>query len=140
MAHLVHLIIGTGALTGIDLSQSIITSETERSVAINLLTVLLCILTGPAALGPAIVLSKLYANSMMVLVNDRIPSGHGRDGRTMSGTGTVALGSLHFANVDGSEDTVQEQPAWEGGCDDERSSTLGQMVEDSSDRPTQLPA
>jgi hypothetical protein len=71
---------------------------------------------------------------MMVLFNDRIPSGHGRDGRTMSGTVTVVLGSLHFATVAGSEDAAQELPAWEGGCDDERSSTSGQMVEISSDQ------
>ena len=52
-------------------------------------------------LGPAIVLSKLYANSIMVLFNDRIPSGHGRDGHTMSGTVTTVLDSHHFATVAG---------------------------------------
>ena len=81
------------------------------------------------ALGPAIVLSKLYANSMMVFVNDRIPSG--RDGRTMS---AVVVDSLHFAPVAGSEDTAMEQPAWEGGCNDERSIMSGQMVEVFSDQ------
>jgi hypothetical protein len=84
------------------------------------------------ALGPAIVLSKLYANSMMVFVNDRIPSGHSRDSRSMS---AVVLDSLHFAPVAGeSEDTALEQPAWEGGYDDERSRMSGQMVEVFSDQ------
>ena len=121
--------IGTGALTGISLIQSIIMSETGRSVAMNLLTVILCALSPLMALGPAIVLSKLYANSMMVFVNDRIPSG--RDGRTMS---AVVVDSLHFAPVAGSEDTAMEQPAWEGGCNDERSIMSGQMVEVFSDQ------
>ena len=107
------------------------TSETGRPVTINLLTVILCALLSGLALGPAIALSKLYANSMMVFVNDRIPSGHGRDGRTMTGT---VIGSLHFAAPAGSGYTAQERSTWEGGCDDEMSSTSGQIVEDSSDQ------
>ncbi|KAF8734719.1 hypothetical protein AX14_003056 [Amanita brunnescens Koide BX004] len=112
VTHLVRLMIGTGALT----------------VAINLLTVLLLVLKGNAALGPAIVLSKLYANSMMVFVNDRIPSSHGRHGHALSNTVTVPLTLLHFATVVGEEATTQEQPAQEGDCDDENSSTSRQMI------------
>ena len=73
---------------------------------------------GRAPLGPAIVLSKLYANSMMVFLNDRIPSSHGQDGHTMSNV--VSLGSLHFRTVAGSVDTAPEQPEQPGGGDDVR--------------------
>ena len=59
-------------------------------------------MTGSAVLGPAIVLSKLYANSMMVFLNDRIPSSHGHDGHAMSNVGT--LGLHHFRTVAGSAD------------------------------------
>jgi hypothetical protein len=99
-----------------------------QSVAINLLTVLLLVLKGNAALGPAIVLSKLYANSMMVFVNDRIPSSHGRHGHALSNTVTVPLTSLHFATVVGEEATTQGQPAQEGDCDDENSSMSRRMI------------
>ena len=115
---MVHLIIGTGALTGISFSQSIFASERGQSAAINLLTVAVFLMTGSADPGPAIVLSKLYANSMMVFLNDRIPSSHGQDGHTMSNV--VSLGSLHFRTVAGSVDTAPEQPEQPGGGDDVR--------------------
>ncbi|KAF8701704.1 hypothetical protein AX14_000333, partial [Amanita brunnescens Koide BX004] len=108
VTRLVHLIIGTGALTA----------------AINLLTVVVFFMTGTADPGPAIVLSKLYANSMMVFLNDRIPSSR-HDGHAMSNT--VSLGSLHFRTVAGSVDIAQEQPAEKGGCDDIRG-TSGETV------------
>ena len=121
---MVHLIIGTGALTGISFSQSIFASERGQSAAINLLTVVVFLMTGSADPGPAIVLSKLYANSMMVFLNDRIPSSR-HDGHAMSNA--VSLGSLHFRTVAGSVDIAQEQPAEKGGCDDIRG-TSGETV------------
>jgi hypothetical protein len=99
---LIRLVIGTGALTGISFSQSIFTSERGQSAAINLITVILLLKRGMAALGPAIVLSKLYANSMMVFLNDRIPSSRDHDGHATSNVAT--LGSHHFRTVTGSAD------------------------------------
>ena len=102
---MVHLTIGTGALTGISFSQSIFTSERGQSAAINLLTVILFRLpmrgTLSAGYGLAIVLSKLYANSMMVFLNDRIPSSH-HDVHAMSNV--TSLGPHHFRTVAGSAD------------------------------------
>ena len=40
---------------------------------------MLLVLGSAAAFGPAIILSKLYANSMMVSLNDRITSGHAHE-------------------------------------------------------------
>ncbi|KAF8672507.1 hypothetical protein AX14_005568 [Amanita brunnescens Koide BX004] len=111
VTRLVYLTIGTGALTA----------------AINLLTVTLFLHT--STLGPAIVLSKLYANSMMVFLNDRIPSSHGHDGHAMSNA--VTLGSLHFRTVAGSVDTAQEQP---GRCDDVRGTSGETAVKDPEQR------
>ncbi|KAF8660116.1 hypothetical protein AX14_007458 [Amanita brunnescens Koide BX004] len=89
VTRLVHLTIGTGALTA----------------AINLLTVILFRLpmrgTLSAGYGLAIVLSKLYANSMMVFLNDRIPSSH-HDGHAMSNV--TSLGPHHFRTAAGSAD------------------------------------
>ena len=98
-----------------------------KSAAINLLTVTLFLHT--STLGPAIVLSKLYANSMMVFLNDRIPSSHGHDGHAMSNA--VTLGSLHFRTVAGSVDTAQEQP---GRCDDVRGTSGETAVKDPEQR------
>ncbi|KAF8721591.1 hypothetical protein AX14_010272 [Amanita brunnescens Koide BX004] len=100
VTRLVHLVMGTGALTA----------------AINLVTVILASLGSRAVYGPAIVLSKLYANSMMVFLNDRIPSYHGRDGQIASEMVTGALGSIHFATAPGPADTAQEQLALDEGC------------------------
>ncbi|KAF8350398.1 hypothetical protein F5887DRAFT_939003 [Amanita rubescens] len=93
VARLVYLVIGTGALTAV----------------VNLVTVVtfawgLAYGNVSIVYGPAIVLSKLYANSMMVFLNDRTPSGdHGRDNHA-----TVILDSLHFATVAGPTDSAQE--------------------------------
>jgi hypothetical protein len=52
-------------------------------------------------------MSKLYANSMMVFLNDRVMSGHdGGSQSTSSETATGALDSLRFATVPGPMDTV----------------------------------
>ncbi|KAF8677811.1 hypothetical protein AX14_004783 [Amanita brunnescens Koide BX004] len=73
VTRLIHLVIGTGALTAV----------------VNLLTVILLLKKATTALGPAIVLSKLYANSMMVFLNDRIPSSHDHDGHATSNVATL---------------------------------------------------
>ena len=62
-----------------------------------------------AVYGPAIVLSKLYANSMMVFLNDRMPSGHGREDRV-----TGAISSIRFATIPEPADALQEQLALGG--------------------------
>ena len=52
-------------------------------------------------------MSKLYANSMMVFLNDRVMSGHdGGSQSTSSETVTGALDSLRFATGPGPMDTV----------------------------------
>ena len=109
--------IGTGALTGMLISfiQSIIYNSAGTLAVINLVTVILFTLGSPTAWGPVIVLSKLYANSMMVFLNDRIPSGHGRDDR-------ATFGSMHFATLPGLADTAQER------LNDARGSTPGQTT------------
>jgi hypothetical protein len=68
------------------------------------------------AYAPVICLSKLYANSMMVFLNDRVMSGHDCGSQATSlETVTGALGSFRFATVPGPTDTVaQEQLASEG--------------------------
>jgi len=67
LIRLVYLIIGTGTLTA----------------AINLLTVILFALRSPAIYGPPIILSKLYANSMMVFLNNRILGAHDCGGQAI---------------------------------------------------------
>ena len=68
--------------------------------------------------GPAILLSKLYANSMMVFLNNRPPARRGRDGHVISDVVTVPLGSLHFETATGLADAAQEQPSSEGRDDE----------------------
>ena len=77
VVHLTFLTIGTGALTSMFTSffQSIVTSE-RVSVAVNFVTVILLGLKSYTVCGPAMVLSKLYANSVMVFLNNRIPPRH----------------------------------------------------------------
>ena len=94
---------------------------------INLVAVILFALGSEAAWGLAIVLSKLYANSMMVFLNDRIPSSHGRDDYTISEMATGARGSMHFATLRGPADAVQEQLVSDG-CNDARGSKPGQTT------------
>ncbi|KAF8733226.1 hypothetical protein AX14_004043 [Amanita brunnescens Koide BX004] len=60
VVHLTFLTIGTGALT----------------IAVNFVTVILLGLKSYTVCGPAMVLSKLYANSVMVFLNNRIPPRH----------------------------------------------------------------
>jgi hypothetical protein len=85
LIRLVYLIIGTGTLTGMLTSffQSLVTSERVQSAAINLLTVILFALRSPAIYGPPIILSKLYANSMMVFLNNRILGAHDCGGQAI---------------------------------------------------------
>lgn len=78
-------------------------------------------------MGPTIVLSKLYANSMLVFLNDRIPSGHGRDDHAPSEMMTGALGSMGFATLTGRADTAREQLALEG-CNGARGSMSGRTA------------
>ena len=73
------------------------------------------------------VLSKLYANSMMVFLNDRILGGHDSDGQAISlETMTGAFGSMRFGTLPGPADVVQEQVL--EGCNDVRGSTSGQTA------------
>ncbi len=89
-----------------------------QSAIINLITVILfAVPTGGAFYGPAVVLSKLYANSMMVFLNDRTPALYGRDGHVTSDVVTVPLGSLHFEIATGPADAAQAQPSSEGRDD-----------------------
>ena len=103
-------------------------SHLSRSLAvIKLVTVILFAVGSDTAWGPAVVLSKLYANSMMVFLNDRIPSGHGHDDHTTSEAVTGALDSMRFARLSGRADTAQEQLALED-CNDARGSMPEQMA------------
>ena len=94
--------------------QTIVTSERSgQPAAINLVTLILFALSSPAVYGPAIILSKLYANSMMVFLNDRIQ--FGPDGwQPVSEMATRPLGPIHFAIPPGQADTAQEQIDLEG--------------------------
>lgn len=75
ITRVVYIVIGTGALTGMRSSFSgSITSQRYDTVAINAFTVLSYLISPYVPSGPIIVLSKLYSNSMMVLVNDRLSS------------------------------------------------------------------
>ena len=98
---------------------------------INLATVILFVLESYAALGPSIVLSQLYANSMMVFLNDRIPSSHYRDDHVTSEMVTGVLGSMRFATVPGRADAVEEQLALEG-CNGVRGHMSGQTADPSN--------
>ena len=84
-----------------------------------------------AVYGPAIVLSKLYANSMMVFLNDRVLYGHDRDDRVVSEMVAGTLGSIRFASAAGPVDTAQVQLDLDEG-DDNGSSTSGRTIEDLS--------
>ena len=123
---MVHLIIGTGALTGVLtlFFQAIITPDRATSAATNLVALILSALKYRAVYGPAIVLSKLYANSMMVFLNDRILYSRGRDDQAM--VTDIAMGSIRFATAPlGPADTAQEQLTVDEGCDNARSSISG---------------
>ena len=66
----------------------------------NIITIATCFITTTDPIGPAIILSKLYANSMMVFVNDRISPNRSQDDHFgTSDMVTVHVGSLHFARV-----------------------------------------
>jgi hypothetical protein len=78
-----------------------------------------------AVYGPAIVLSKLYANSMMVFLNDRVLYGHDRDDLVVSEMVAGTLGSIRFASAAGPVDTTQIQLDLDEGGDNARSSTSG---------------
>ncbi|KAF8350400.1 hypothetical protein F5887DRAFT_1208489 [Amanita rubescens] len=119
VTRLVHLIIGTGTLTGIftTFSQSIITSKWGKSAIVNLITVIFIVWVLDTIYGPAIVLSKLYANSMMVFLNDRAPAFRGLDSNATLDVVTVPFGPLHFETATGPADANQEQPSSEGRDD-----------------------
>ena len=108
------------------LFQSIVTSEWAQSAATYLITITLFAVKSAAVSGIVIVVSKLYANSMMVSLNDRIPSSHGGNGQAVSEMVTGAVGSIHFATAPGPTEPAQEQLA-SNGCDSARSSTSGQI-------------
>lgn len=85
-----------------------------QSAIINLITVIFAVLVPNAIYGPAILLSKLYANSMMVFLNDRAPARRDRDGHVTSDVVTVPLVSLRFETATGPEDAAQEHSSSEG--------------------------
>jgi len=86
-----------------------------HSAIISLITVILFAAQMlNATYGPATVLSNLYANSMMVLLNDRAPAFRGHDGHVISDVVTVPL---HFETATGPADAAQEQPSLEGRDD-----------------------
>ena len=97
---MVHLVIGTGTLTGISASfpQFIITTERDNSYNKSHYRHNI----------PAILLSKLYANSMMVFLNYRAPALRGLDGQVISDVVTVPLGFLRFGTATGPADAAQE--------------------------------
>jgi hypothetical protein len=64
---------------------------------------------------------------MMVFLNDRILSGHGRDDHATSEMVTGVLGSMRFATLPGPVDVVQEQLTLEG-CNGVRGSMAGQTA------------
>ena len=79
-------------------------------------------------MGPAIVLSKIYANSMMVFLNDRIPYGHDGSGQAISlEMMTGSLHPHHLATLPGPADAAQGQLALEG-CNSARDNTPGQTA------------
>lgn len=87
-------------------------SEWEPLVALNLFTAFSFFISPQVPLGPAIALSALYANSMMVLVNDRISARHDDD---LSSTALVQLQNM--------TDVASRQPVPENlaeGGDEER--------------------
>ena len=84
-----------------------------------------------AVYGPAIVLSKLYANCMMVFLNDRVMYGHDRDDQVVSEMVAGTLGSIHFATAEPVE--TAEELALDEGDDSAGRSTLGRTaIEDLS--------
>ena len=91
-----------------------------------------------AVYGPAIVLSKLYANSMMVFLNDRVMYGHDRDDHVVSEMVAGTLGSIRFATVAGPVDTAQELALDEGG--DSASSTSGRTTIEDLSKKNSSPA
>ena len=108
-------------------------SDRLLSAVINLITLILFALNSPAAWGPEIVLSMLYANSMMVFLNNRILSGlHGSGDQEESlEMVTEPFGSVRFTTASGPADAAQELAL--DGHDNTRSSTSGRTVaEDSS--------
>ena len=104
----------------------------RTSATINLATLMLFALWSYAGITSAIVLSKLYANSMMVFLNDRIPSGHDFGGQAISlEIMTGGLGSFRFTTVPGPTDmAAQEQQVASEGSDNVGSSMPA--VEDPS--------
>ncbi|KAK2466643.1 hypothetical protein APHAL10511_000901 [Amanita phalloides] len=76
----------------------------------NIATIIFAVSLGAyVSVGPAIVLSKVYANSMMVLVNDRRPSPRPQDDAERNTTVTVNLSSLRWASTGGIANSTEER-------------------------------
>ena len=98
------------------LSQSIVMFKRVQSAVINHTSVILFAQGSPIAYGPSIVLSKVYANSMMVFLNDRILSERKRASQTANGP----FGSINVATTLGPAETAQVTSS--GGSHSTRSS------------------
>lgn len=71
-------------------------------MAINIITIASCLTSTLDPMGPSIVLSKIYANSMMVFVNNRAFTSNWPQDDHVNGNGTLNmvtldLGSFHFS-------------------------------------------
>ena len=94
-----------------------------------------------AVYGPAIVLSKLYGNSMMVFLNDRVLYGHDRDDQVVSEMVVAGtLGSIRFASAAGPVDTTQIQLDLDEGGDNATSSTLERTAAEDFSKKNSSPA
>ncbi|KAF8623844.1 hypothetical protein AX15_006166 [Amanita polypyramis BW_CC] len=99
VTQLLYIIVGTGVLTA----------------AVNVATVTV-ILTAPKIIyAPAIVLSKIYANSMMVLVNNRLSLSSQNKAFTMGQVPDVEISSFHamsgMATPDNENQTDSKEPS-----------------------------
>ncbi|KAF8698927.1 hypothetical protein AX14_001050 [Amanita brunnescens Koide BX004] len=93
ITRLLQVIVGSGILT----------------VAVNLVTLVgASISSSSVTLCSAIVLSKIYANSMMVLVNSRISSSS-PDGTPCVEVATLQIGTLQFGGPSAGTTTEEEQ-------------------------------
>ncbi|KAF8350387.1 hypothetical protein F5887DRAFT_299021 [Amanita rubescens] len=99
ITRLVYIVIGTGILT----------------VAVNAFTALSYLISPYVPCGPIIVLSKLYSNSMMVLVNDRISSSEDSRHATPNAT-TTRFSKFHWEMAGPLQENLAADGSRNDGC------------------------
>ena len=109
VTRMLYIIVGTGTLTGT--FRHYITASLHVPSAwpavVNVTTLVIALTEPDVVFIPSIILSKIYANSMMVLVNNRLSLAN--SDFTIGDLPTMQISSLHAATVMTASDESQDQ-------------------------------